>query len=137
MIDINIAAMLLGDRIKTIEVTFDKVAPETSLKLYTYLAPLSVQEGQRVCVKVGEDFRVVYVRKVHEELMIQPGDQVKYKPIAGLIDFDAGKDLSDMLAAVDTTVRTAYHNKARRAFRDTVIDELPQDTRDALLTLLK
>jgi hypothetical protein len=113
--DKNIAAILREDA-RTIGVTFgDEFAGSKS---YTYITDIALEVGDTVIVPSGSDdrFKMATVDRVDDDLEIQPNANMKYRWIAGKVDFAAYQRNMERNAEIEKLIAKTYRTNARQAY---------------------
>jgi hypothetical protein len=107
-----------------------------SQKEYTYVTDLDLEPGDLVVVFAQGVPKVVLVASVHEELAIQPNEDIEYKWIVCKIDMEAYKKNLFMNGEITRTVGSSYKKNIRRQFQAMLMTEIDSDSKDKLLSLI-
>jgi hypothetical protein len=127
----NIAAFLRDDAV-TVLVAFENNA---EAKCYTYISHLPVKVGDIVAVVARDLLTIGYVTFVDNELKLEPGSEIKYKWIVGIIDKDAHFENEKKNAEIEQVVSEAYRSNIKRAFSQQVFAGLESNAQKRILAI--
>lgn len=126
----NIAALMREDA-KTVEVNFNDGS-----KSYTYITSLDIKVGDHAVVDCGgDDFKVVQVLEVHDDVEIEPNSDTKFKWLVAKFDLDHYKSNEAKNEQIEKVMATGYRTNIRRQFAASVMACL-SDEKKAELTAI-
>lgn len=134
--DKNIAAFLRPNA-RTIYVEFTKNGDK-----YTYVTDLPLEAGDVVAVPVQNastaplGINVAHVVEVHDDLLIEPNDKMKYKWVIGKIDLTYYHELETKNKELTDVLATSYRQNLRASFAQTVMAGLPDAARESIANIL-
>lgn len=105
-------------------------------KTYTYVTNLALTVGDTVVVEAGDTLRLAAVRRVDDNVAIEPNDPVRYKWVVQKVDFTEHTANEARNAEIDTAVAEAYKANLRKSFAQQILSGLPDAQRDKVSALL-
>lgn len=143
--DRNIAALLREDA-RTVHVRYfeTQVDPGTfrpatfrPAKQYTYVTHLGVKVGDKVVVQASGQIMIAEVKKVDEDVQIEPNDSIKYAWVISVVDTAAFEANMERNRQIEASVADAYRKNLRRSFAEQVLSGLTKAKRLEVSKLLK
>lgn len=133
----NIAAMLMP-RAKTVDVRFFGSDGAPSGSTYRYISEQPLEQDDIVVVQTGSNNRMVtaVVAEVHDDLLIEPNEDIKYKWVVAKVDIKPFEALQERIKEIERQVSGAYKRNLRRGFADAVLASLPDNERNDLQKLI-
>jgi hypothetical protein len=146
----NLPAFLRTDA-KTVKVCFinDKFKDEDNREMtllgkdfslspraYIYITDLVLKVDDLVVVYAVGVPKVALVMEVDAEVDIQPNDKTAYKWVVCKVDFTAYLENLKKNSTIQRTVSQAYKKNTRKQFASLLLAELPEESRNELLTLI-
>lgn len=116
------------------------VAPKSLLsgESWTFVAlDSNIQVGDYALASTRKGICMVQITQRDDEVMIEPGDTIKYSYIAQRIDLSQYIEDMDKNRQIETLHRSAYQNNVRQSFKQTMMAALDDDTKSQLQRLLK
>lgn len=131
IMDKNLPALLREDA-KTIGVKFNSTA-----KHYTYVTHLPVAVGDSVIVATGatDELQIAAVVRIDDEVKIEPGSDIEYKWVIGIVDMAAALENQKRNEAIQAEAAVIVRNNMRRSFAQQVLGAASEDQRSKLLAL--
>ena len=135
IMDNNLAALLRHDA-KTVHVKLKYVGSGPALnKLYTYVSHLPLSEGDTVVVDASGEMKLAEVKKMDDEVKIDPGSDTEYKWVIAKVDFAAYEANEKRNADIVAEAAVIVRNNMRKSFAAQVLDAASDEQRDRLLAL--
>lgn len=127
------AAAFMRENTRTVQVKFTGAGATD--KEYTYVTNLNVKEDDYVVVPARDTFTLAKVSKVDDDLMLEPKSGVKYSWIVAVVDMASYERLLEENAQIEEVIRKSYQHNARSAFRNMLLEAVPEDQRQKLKLL--
>lgn len=105
-------------------------------KFYTYVTNLALTVGDTVVVEAGDTLKLAAVRRVDDNVAIEPNDPIKYRWVVQKVDFTEHLANEARNAEIDTAVAEAYKANLRKSFAQQILSGLPDAQRDKVSALL-
>lgn len=105
-------------------------------KFYTYVTNLALTVGDTVVVEAGDTLKLAAVRRVDDNVAIEPNDPTKYRWVVQKVDFTEHLANEARNAEIDTAVAEAYKANLRKSFAQQILSGLPDAQRDKVSALL-
>ncbi len=140
--DKNVAALLREDA-RTVHVLYfeTRVGEGFNInptpKTYTYVTHFDLKVDDKVVVMAGGQFKLALVKKVDDEVKIDPNDAIKYAWVIAKVDMDAHDANMARNRQIEDSVADAYRKSLRRSFSEQVLGALPAAKRNEVRKLLK
>ncbi len=152
--DKNIAALLREDT-RTVGVVFDQIAKDfdefddddrpaksrqpmkpAGAKDYTYVTNLPLSVGDTVVVEARGLLTLAWVRRVDDDVKIEPNSESAFKWVIAQVDLTGHNDNLRRNEEIERTVSEAYRNNMRRSFAQQILSGVDDAHRDSLQKLL-
>lgn len=138
--DKNIAALLREDA-RTVHVSYFETAPDPgtfrAAKTYTYVTHFPVKVGQKVVVQAGGQIKIAEIKRVDDEVRIDPNDSIRYAWVISVVDMEAFEANMERNRQIEESVADAYRQNLRRSFSEQVLGNLSKAKRLEVSKLLK
>lgn len=138
--DKNIAAILREDT-RTVEVRYTTgrtygAKGEDANTTFTYVTTLTLQPGDLVVVPYQKHFSVAEVVEVHDDLRIQPNEEIEYRWVVQKVDASRYYKILEQNRELQGVVGKAYQQNIRRSFAQSVLANLSEEQKSAVAGLL-
>lgn len=138
--DKNIAAILREDaRTVTVRYTSGRTygsKTDDANTAYTYVTTLALSPGDLVVVPCKSHFSVAEVVEMHDDLRIQPNEDIQYAWVAQKVDLTEFLQIREQNKALQEVVGKAYQQNLRRSFAQSVLANLSDEQKSAVTGLL-
>lgn len=139
--DKNIAAILREDA-RTIEVRYTTGRmygnkSEDANATFIYVTDIAdLKEGDLVVVPCQKHFSVAEVVEMHDDLRIQPNDEIEYRWVVQKVDAARYYKTLEQNRELQGVVGKAYQQNIRRSFAQSVLANLSDSDKAAVAGLL-
>jgi hypothetical protein len=151
--DKNIAALLREDT-RTVGVVFDQIIKDfddfddepaakprqplkpAGAKDYTYVTNLPLAVGDTVVVEARGLLTLAWVRRVDDDVKIEPNSDTTFKWVIAQVDLAGHTDNLRRNEEIERTVAEAYRHNMRRSFAQQILSGVDDAHRDNLQKLL-
>lgn len=123
----NIAALMREDA-KTISVVFINREGGDLGKQYTYVTHLDFEPGDLAVVETTNGPAVVKVVCVHEDLAIEPGQNMKMKWVMDKVDTESYKANTQKNEEIEKFMATSYRANVRNSFKTMMLAQLDPES---------
>lgn len=127
------AAAFMRDNTRTVDIKF--MGAGAGEKQYTYVTHLPVKVDDYVIVPARDYFALAKVVKVDDDLVLEPKEDKKYSWIVQIVDMAPYERLLKENAEIEEVIRKSYQHNARSAFRNMLLEAVPEDQRQKLKLL--
>lgn len=105
-------------------------------KTYTYVTHFDVKPGDYLVVQAQSEIKLAQVRRVDDEVKIEPNSTTEYRWAISKINMEAHSANMARNEKIKTLVADAYRANMRRSFAQQILGAVADDKRETIAALL-